>query len=146
MGTDERLQVWTGLLHAHAALTRAIEAELRARHDLALSAFEVLARLAGARCRMQELAEGAMLSPSGLTRVIDRLEQAGYVRRCACPSDRRGTFAELTAEGQRVLEEALPRVSEAVERHFVAHLTREESDALVRAFRKVLDAENREVG
>lgn len=145
MPTDDRLQVWTGLLRAHAALTRAIEAEL-ASHDLALSAFEVLSRLADARCRMHDLAEGAMLSPSGLTRLIDRLEEAGYVRRCACPSDRRGTFAELTEEGQRVLEEAVPGVSEAVERHFIAHLTREESHALVRAFKKVLDAEDREAG
>lgn len=147
MRTDESLQVWAGLLHAHAALTRAIETELRRRHDLALSAFEVLARLAeGPGVRMQQLADGAMLSKSGLTRLIDRLEEGGLVRRCPCPSDRRGTVAELTPAGRRVLKEALPGVAEAVQRHFVTHLSPEEAEILLRAFRKVLAAHHSEAG
>src|SRR3954469_3203207 len=103
------LDAWRGMLRIHAAITRELDAELAARHDLPLSSYEVLMTLAaqpGGSMRMSNLADGVLLSRSGLTRMVDRLTRHGFVRRRACPGDARGQLAELTPEGRRVFEHA----------------------------------------
>ena len=98
------LAAWRGLLRAHAALVRELDAELRAAHDLSLHEYEVLLILSHApeqRLRMAELAASVVLSQSGLTRLVDRLVRAGSVERTRCESDRRGLNAELTPAGRR---------------------------------------------
>jgi DNA-binding MarR family transcriptional regulator len=83
---------WRTFLTAHATLIRALEAELEAEQDLALSDFDVLAQLhaAGGTLRMRDLADRVLLSRSGLTRRVDRLEGAGYVERAACETTAAG--------------------------------------------------------
>lgn len=96
---------------AHAGLGALLERELESAHGLSGQRFEVLVRLVrspGHRLRMSDLAAQTTLSASGLTRVVDRLVREGLVERAACPSDRRGSFAVLTAKGERQILAALP--------------------------------------
>jgi DNA-binding MarR family transcriptional regulator len=98
-------------VEAHAGFTGRLERELARECDLSGQWFDVLMRLVrtpGHRLRMSDLAAQTTLSASGLTRVVDRLEANGLVRREACPSDRRGAFAALTAAGEARITAALP--------------------------------------
>src|SRR4051794_21616466 len=79
---------WSALLKAHAALARGLDADLRAAHGLALADFEILSLLDREPCqplRMAALANSALLSPSGLSRAVERLEARGLVQRNRCP-------------------------------------------------------------
>ncbi len=105
------LAAWRGLLRAHSALVHDLDAELRAAHDLSLHEYEVLLVLGEApeqRMRMSDLAIAVLLSQSGLTRLVDRLVDAGSVERTRCENDRRGLNAELTPAGRARLEQARP--------------------------------------
>src|ERR1700737_1070377 len=96
------LRAWAAFLDAQAALLRQLESELVEKEDMTLAEFDVLIQLGVApdrRLRMTELSERVRLSRSGLTRLVDRLVQEGLVKRARCASDRRGTFATLTAAG-----------------------------------------------
>lgn len=98
-------------VEAHAGLRVAFDRRLEADHGLSGQWFEVLLRLLrtpGQRLRMSDLAAQTTLSASGLTRVVDRLVARGLVRREACPSDRRGSFAALTPAGEAAMLDALP--------------------------------------
>lgn len=100
--TPEQLEVWRAFLRAHARLVRRLESDLLERHNLPLPWYDVLVRLLEAddrRLRMTELAERVMLSPSGLTRLVDRLVQEGLVRREHAERDGRGFYAVLTDAG-----------------------------------------------
>ncbi|HWH28191.1 MAG TPA: MarR family transcriptional regulator [Mycobacteriales bacterium] len=105
------LETWRTFLRAHAHVVRALEHNLVAAHDLPLAHYDVLVQLSeapGRQLRMTELAERVLLSRSGLTRLVDRLEREALVRREACPSDARGTMAVLTEQGVARLREAWP--------------------------------------
>jgi len=133
MLTASELAAWRGLLQVHAKLTRALDAELRERHGIPASSYEVLMFLAdapGRRLRMSEIADRVLLSRSGLTRLVDRLEQRGYVTRCAAENDGRGAYAELTAVGLEKLGEARATHLDGVRRHFLSQLSAAEQDAL----------------
>jgi DNA-binding MarR family transcriptional regulator len=108
--TDERaMRTWVRFLAAHSALTRELEAQMLGAHGLTLSDYDVLVQLARApsqRLRNIELAKAIVLTRSGVTRLVDGLERDGLVTRVSCPSDKRGTLVELTAEGMRRLREA----------------------------------------
>jgi DNA-binding MarR family transcriptional regulator len=137
---DAHLAAWRSLLEAHAAVTDLLERELERERGLALSKFEVLLKLAdapGGRMRMLELAESVLLSKSGLSRLIDRMEEAGLVRRERCPSDRRGAFAVLTDEGERVLRRAAPVHLRGIQEHFARHLDDDEVRVLAGVLGKV---------
>ncbi|MEA2288625.1 MAG: hypothetical protein QOD55_622, partial [Solirubrobacteraceae bacterium] len=107
---DEReLRAWRGMLRIHATLTKALDADLDAAHGLPLSSYEVLMHLYDAdeqRMRMSDLAASVILSRSGLTRLVDRLEREGLIERQSCASDARGSFASLTPAGRRKLQAA----------------------------------------
>jgi DNA-binding MarR family transcriptional regulator len=125
----EELAAWRGMLRVHAELTRALDAELTGAHGLPLSSYEVLLRLAGepaGRMRMAELADAALLSRSGLSRLVDRLEKDGLVQRTRCDDDARGWFAEITSAGRRVLEEAQQTHLDGVRRLFLDRLAGDE--------------------
>jgi DNA-binding MarR family transcriptional regulator len=143
MSTAERLAragltaaesgAWRGLLRAHAGLVKALDGELEAAHGLGLNSYEVLLRLEGApgrRLRMCELAESALLSRSGLTRLVDRLEREGFVAREDCEHDARGSFAALTESGERAVRDARATYIAGVRRHFLARFSARELDAL----------------
>lgn len=102
---------WRALLDCHARTTGALEKVLQERHQLGVSEFEVLERLAACdreMHRMQGLADAVHLSQSALSRLIGRLEHDGLVNRSMCSDDRRGIFACLTPAGRERYEAALP--------------------------------------
>jgi DNA-binding MarR family transcriptional regulator len=120
MTDDDRITAFGLFLEAYAAVVALVEREL---HDAAgISGHELgvllrLARTPGNHLRMSELADGAGLSTSGMTRLVDRLEAAGYVERATCPNDRRGLEAVLTPKGTELVERVLPAHLESLERH-----------------------------
>jgi DNA-binding MarR family transcriptional regulator len=137
---DPGILAWRTFLTAHATIIRRLEAELEERESLALSDLDVLIQLhlAGGTLRMRDLAERALLSRSGMTRRVDRLEADGYIVRTACDTDRRGSFAQLTDVGRDRLVSALPSHLQGIETHFVAKLTAAELDMVRSTLSKVL--------
>jgi DNA-binding MarR family transcriptional regulator len=109
---DQLLEQWRELEAAHARVREALERALQRNHQLSLSEYEVLLRLAESDApkgrRIQELAEEVHLSQSALSRLVDRLEEAGYVTRATCDYDRRGIFACVTDAGRKAEKEANP--------------------------------------
>jgi DNA-binding MarR family transcriptional regulator len=109
---DHLLNQWRELESAHARVREALERALEREHQLSLSEYEVLCRLAEVDTpkgrRIQELAEEVHLSQSALSRLVGRLEEAGYVIRATCDYDRRGIFACVTNAGRRAQKEADP--------------------------------------
>src|ERR1700741_1803202 len=107
--TPTELGAWRGLLRVHTALVKALDAELTAAHKLPLSSYEVLLTLEtapGRKRRMAELADSVLLSRSGMTRLVDRLENDGLLLRDHCTDDGRGCYAVLTDKGAAALEQA----------------------------------------
>jgi DNA-binding MarR family transcriptional regulator len=126
---EVELAAWRGLLRVHAALVKELDAELDARHGLPLTSYEVLRSLRKApdgKLRMAELAEHALLSRSGMTRLIDRLEREGMVSRTTCDKDGRGCYAVLTPEGRAAVDEARSTYIAVVRSGFVRHFTVDE--------------------
>ena len=107
--TPARLESWVSFLRAHAAITRQLNADLLNAHGLTLSDYEVLLRLSNADDKMMrrvDLAQSVLLTASGITRLLDGLERAGFVEKASCESDARVSYAKLTAAGRRKLSEA----------------------------------------
>lgn len=123
--TRNQLTAWRAYLRAHATITRALEAELEAEQQLSLAAYDVLVQLAEApqrRLRMTELADAVLLSRSGVTRLVDRLERVALVRRGPVETDGRGVAAEITEAGLTRLRTASRTHLAGVVRHFAARL------------------------
>jgi len=102
-----------------------------------------LLELSGApdgRLRMHELARAVVLSRSGLTRLVDRLEGAGLLRREPDPADRRGSYAAITEAGRATLRRMWPVYAAGIAEHFGRHLTDEETRVIASALRRVADA------
>jgi DNA-binding MarR family transcriptional regulator len=139
---DEReLRAWRGMLRAHAALTKALDADLDAAHGLPLSSYEVLLYLndaEGRRMRMRDLAASVILSRSGLTRLADRLEREGFLRRESCSDDARGAFAVLTPAGVEMLATARTTHLAGVRSLFLQHFSDDELDVLGDAWDRVV--------
>src|SRR6266498_3687257 len=111
------LAAWLTLLQARSVVVDALEADL----ELPLGWFEVLIQLTSAedgRLKMQELAHSVLLSKSGVTRLVDRMADAGLVTRDACETDRRVVYATVTHKGRTALRQALPAHAESLARHF----------------------------
>jgi DNA-binding MarR family transcriptional regulator len=125
----DELGAWRGMLRAHAELTRALDAELTATHGLPLSSYEVLLFVGDApegRMRMSELADSVLLSRSGLTRLVDRLERAGLIERVQCHEDARGYFAQITPAGRELFDKARRTHLGGVRRLFLDRFSRDE--------------------
>jgi DNA-binding MarR family transcriptional regulator len=139
---DEReLRAWRGMLRAHAALTKALDADLDSAHGLPLSSYEVLLYLNDApekRMRMRDLAASIILSRSGLTRLADRLEREGLIRRESCSSDARGAYAVLTRAGSEMLAAARVTHLAGVRSLFLQHFSDDELDVLGEAWDRVV--------
>lgn len=124
---------WGGFLRAHGTLVRRLDDDLRATHGLALSSYEVLLFLAwspGRRMRMGELAGRVLITLSGVTRLIGRLEREGLVRRERSSEDGRGHYAILTEAGLLRLREAHPTHLAGVRQLFLQHFDEEELQTL----------------
>ena len=131
---------WAGLIHAYSALTGALDAELREAHGLPLTWYDVLRQLAlspGHGLRLSDLAERVLLTQSGLSRLVDRLEREGLVRRQPDPEDGRATQAVLTEEGTSRLVEAHPTHVDGIRQRFLQHLSEEELRLLAGLWRRL---------
>lgn len=138
--TSEELGAWRGLLRVHAAMTKALDAELVREHGLPLSSYEVLLFLAdapGGRLRMSELAEGVLLSRSGLTRLVDRMERDGLLRRERCEDDARGYNALITDKGRDLFQRARRTHLDGVRERFLSRLSADELRTLGDLWEKV---------
>ncbi len=138
----DQLAAWRSFLRAHATITRVLEAELEAGQQLSLAAYDVLVQLAeapGRRLRMTELADAVLLSRSGVTRLVDRMERSGLVTRCRVAGDGRGVAAELTDAGYTRLRTSSRTHLSGVQRHFVARLDAEDLDVLERISRRLVE-------
>src|SRR4051812_48215120 len=138
---DAELRAWRGLLRVHASLSKALDAELEAEHGLPLTSYEVLLYLAdaeGEKMRMCDLASSVILSRSGLTRLVDRLERDGLLVRESCASDARGAFAKLTAAGHQKLAAARATHLAGVRSLFLDHLSPAEQEVLGAVWTRVL--------
>lgn len=121
--------MWRSFLRAHAHITRVLETELLAAQRLSLASYDVLVQLSeapGRRLRMTELADAVLLSRSGVTRLVDRLERGGLVARARVDSDGRGVEAVLTQLGFDRLRAATGTHLSGVARHFVGRLEADE--------------------
>ena len=135
-----RLVAWRSFLTAHAALINLIERELLEAGVVPLNWYDVLFALydaPGQRLRMNELASAIVLSRSGLTRLVDRLEAEGLLVRERLASDRRGAFAVLTEKGVEVMREAWPVYARGIEEHFARFLNDEEARVMTEIFRRM---------
>lgn len=124
----------------HAALINQIERELLEARVVPLSWYDVLFALyeaPGQRLRMSELADAIVLSRSGLTRLVDRLEAEGLLVRERLASDRRGAFAVLTDKGVEAMREAWPVYARGIEEHFARFLSEEETRIVIEVFRRM---------
>lgn len=133
-------RAWRAFLEAHARLVPELEAELVDEQSLTLSQYEVLLRLArapGRAMRMLKLAESVLLSPSGITRVIDELERKDLVERKRCPSDARGYLAVLTAKGRARLRRAAAVHVRGIREHFTDRLTSRQLQQLASALEAI---------
>jgi DNA-binding MarR family transcriptional regulator len=110
--TNPDLRVaWRDLMAQHARVSEALEHALQKRHELSLTEYEVLERLAESddgKRRMQELADEIHLSQSALSRLVGRLEETGLVHRSICDHDRRGIWACVTDAGRTAQRSAAP--------------------------------------
>lgn len=134
---DVEMNAWRGFLRAYTRVLERLDHELQATQHLSVAEYGVLVNLSeadGHRLRMTELAEQVDLSPSGLTRRLDRLVAAGLVERVRCPEDRRGSYAVLSPDGLARLERASRDHVEQVRRQFVDRVGRDELAAMASAF------------
>ncbi len=124
--SDAGLQAWKGLLRAHSRLTPELDDELRAEHGIGMGDLDVLAQLAEARngrLRMCDLAAAVVMSPSGLSRRVDRLERSGLVSRTRGEEDGRNVEARLTPEGRRLLRRLRATHRAGVKKRFADRLS-----------------------
>lgn len=136
-------QAWRNFVVAHARLIDCIDRELTAAGALPLHWYDVLVELDGApdrRLRLHELADRVVLSRSGLTRLIDKLEAARLLRRAAAADDGRGALAVLTEKGRDALAQAWPIYSAGIARHFSAHLTAQQAEAIRDGCARLIEA------
>lgn len=127
------IEVFRAFLTAHSRITKKLEAALLAEHQMSLAAFDVFAQLhesPGHCLRMTELSEAVLLSRSGVTRLVERLEQEGLVRRGRATSDGRGVTATLTDLGRARFHAAVVTQLRGISEHFVSRLTTVELAAL----------------
>jgi DNA-binding MarR family transcriptional regulator len=136
----DELAAWRGMLRVHADMTRVLDAELTQRHGLPLTSYEVLLFLADSpdgRMRMSELADSVLLSRSGLTRLVDRLERDGLLEREQCEEDARGYFAAITDRGRALFNEARRTHLAGVRERFLSRFSHDDLRTLGRLWEKV---------
>lgn len=135
------LAAWRGMLRVHAKVTQILDAQMRAEHGLTVSQYEVLLFLGDApehRMRMADLAGRVLLTRSGMTRLVDRLVDLGFVERCAAEADGRGAYAQLTPAGAEALRRAQRTHRRGVREEFLTRLDDDAQRALGAAWDDVL--------
>jgi DNA-binding MarR family transcriptional regulator len=136
------MTAWANFLRAHSAVTRGLNADLAQTHGLTINDYEVLLHLAQAEeraLRRVDLAERLVLTASGITRLLEGLERAGYVTKRPCPSDARVTYAVLTDEGLEKLREASVTHFAGVREQFEDRFTEGELETLASLLGRLTD-------
>jgi len=136
------LDAWRGLLFAYARAIRGLEADMLEQHDLPITWFDVLSRLSQSpdgRLRMHELEGVSLFTRSGVTRLADRLEAAGLVRRERSPEDRRGVYLVITAAGRAKIAEVWPDHTASIQKHFGQYLDAGDAESLRATIAKILE-------
>ena len=131
--TTTKLESWVAFLRSHAAITRELSAQLQREHGLTLNDYEVLLHLSHAEdysLRRIDLARQVLLTASGITRLLEGLERAGYVSKETCASDARVSYAKLTDEGRAKLKEAAKTHLRGVDDLFLSRYSGSELTAL----------------
>jgi DNA-binding MarR family transcriptional regulator len=131
---SQALQAWVRLLRGHAAARRALNAQLHAEHDLTVNAYEALLLLSKAEdnsMRRVDLADALQLTASGVTRLLDGLEEQNCVEKRSCSSDARVTYAALTETGRKKLKKASLSHIAGIDALFQERFTEEELETLV---------------
>jgi DNA-binding MarR family transcriptional regulator len=139
--SKEGLEAWKGLLLAHATLVEQIDKRMAQANLLPLDWYDALLALEdapGQRLKMSELADQVLLSKSGLTRLVDRMEAKGYLRRESCMSDRRVAYAVLTPEGLNAREKSWPTYRAAIEEFYASQLSPEEAKVIGNALMRFI--------
>ena len=142
-------EAWGLFLVAHARLLRGMGETMQATGVLPMEQYDVLLALSQApqrRLRLSDLAERIVFSRSGLTRLVDRLEAQGLLRRERFADDRRGVFAVLTSAGEAALKKSWPTYKREIEDRFAAHLSPEEARTLRDALARLIQANGGSVG
>lgn len=140
--TRTELLAYRCFLRAHARVTRCLESDLRAEQKLTLAAYDVLDALAGhpeRGLRMTELADEVLLSRSGVTRLVDRMERLGLVRRVRVRGDGRGVLARITDEGLERLRTASPTHQRGLARYFAGAAPGDDLQALARTCQRLAE-------
>ncbi len=140
--SKSHLTTWRLFITAHAKLINKIDGELQAAGQIPLNWYDVLIELQEApekRLRMSELAEKVVLSRSGLTRLVDRLEKENYLHREIDPDDRRGFFAIITPDGESALKAAWIVYRESIAGHFASFFSLEEAQMMQNIFAKIIE-------
>lgn len=140
---DERIELMGLIVRTHRRLTEVLGRELEQSVGIPLVFFDVLIHVAAApdgRLTMSRLSADVSLTTGGVTRLVDRMVEAGLVARQNCPNDRRSVHVVLTPAGRAVLGRAVEAHVEGIERHLVVHLDQADRVALATALTKVLDA------
>ena len=146
--SQEERKGWLGFLRVHTLVMRELDEELKEKHGLALSSYDVLlqvGRTPDGRIQMFELADAVQLSRSGLTRLVERLEREGLLERERGP-DPRTVFATITDPGLERLAEATPTHLAGVRRLFLEPLSKEQLEGLADEWERLLGAGGNEVG
>ncbi len=139
---DAEFGAWSSFLKAHHGVTSKLESELEREHGISLPYYEVLLHLARAperRLRMTDLARSVLLSPSGLTRLVDRLVRDGMVARIPCESDGRAMYAVLTDAGLARFRRAAPTHLRGIRQHFLSRLSADQQASLRYSLDRLLD-------
>jgi DNA-binding MarR family transcriptional regulator len=139
---SERRQAWRDVFEAHAAVMELLTAELRDEGGISLTEYDVLLHLAEARppVRMNELADAVVLSKSGLTRVVDRMEESGLLTRTPIAGDRRSIAIELTQAGRDLFRAARAVHRRGIQKHFIEYMEDQDVEVIRRVFGRARDA------
>ena len=140
---QNHLRMWRSFLKTHSTVVKYLERRMQEQHGLPMPWWDVLQQLAGGpegRLRMSELAESVLLTRSGITRLLDRMIEAGLVVREPCPGDRRGYYAAITQQGRETIEKVGPDHSRDAWEVFLGHVSEEEASLLEKVFSRVLAA------
>ncbi len=140
--SEPELGAWLSFLRAHHQVTGKLSAELLREHGMSLPYYEVLLYLAQApdrRLRMTDLARSVLLSPSGLTRLVDRLERDAMVERAPCLTDARSMYAVLTEGGYERFRQAARTHLRGIREHFLSRLDDGQRDSLRCSLEKLTD-------
>jgi DNA-binding MarR family transcriptional regulator len=137
--SPERLRCWRLFFESALALLDVLDTELQQAAGIPQRWYDVLVHLEESPegIPMNELADQILYSKSGFTRVVDRMEDAGLVRRVRPPNDRRTILVVLTEKGTETMEHARTHHRDGIERHFSQHLTQADVTALTRALDKI---------